>query len=222
MILSLVFYLVISSGGGQGASCRVDADCAGGLLCDRQICIRAAAPPPAYDERRSGPAYDERRPEPYDERRSRETYRYNRPSRWKNGDPIPSGYHVESRPRLGLIIGGGVTLGAFWLLEWTSTVTGCRGCTAGNVAFSFVPVVGPFLQLSQLNFSCANGRGCDPIIAPFMVIDGVVQIVGFGLLLGGLLSSHDVLVYNGPGDMQGTLMPMPLKDGFGLATVGHF
>ncbi len=36
-----------------------------------------------------------------------------------NGGPVPAGYHIEERPRRGLIIGGAVTLGVPWVLGIT-------------------------------------------------------------------------------------------------------
>ena len=49
MMLHIALF-IISSAGGEGASCRIDADCMGGLGCTTdRVCVQLRAPPPRDD-----------------------------------------------------------------------------------------------------------------------------------------------------------------------------
>src|SRR5512139_1336052 len=44
-------------------------------------------------------------------------YPYPSPRGWRRGDPPPPGYHVEMGPMTGLIIGGAIPLGIFYVIS---------------------------------------------------------------------------------------------------------
>jgi len=211
MIFQAALFLVAASGG-EGASCRVDADCMGGLACTTDRVCASLRPAPAAAPRRE---VVEEQPTPRRERRIRAEGRS-----YRGDEPVPAGMHLESRPRLGLIIGGAVVFGVFWILDWSSTIAGCYGCNDAQIPVSFVPVFGPFIQLALLRY---RTNVSDYVAAPFLVIDGVLQGLGAGLLLGGLFSSHKVLVYDGPMGINGVVTPIAMPGGgAGLGTVGTF
>lgn len=208
MILHAALFM-ISAAGGEGTSCRVDADCMGGLACTTdRVCASLRAPPPREVVR------EQEAPPP---RRAARVYRRS-DGYYHEGQAIPEGAHVENRPKLGLIISGAVVLGVWWIIEWTSTIEGCYGCNNAQVPVSFIPVAGPFVQLALLHY---NNTG-DRVLAPFVVIDGLLQGLGAGLLLGGALTSRKVLVYDAYG-VQGTILPMGVPGGgAGLSAMGTF
>ena len=132
---------------------------------------------------------------------------------------MPQGAHIEERPRLGLIIGGAVVFGIFWVSDWTLTIASCTFCDGKQIPLSFIPVLGPFLQVAFLRYRTS----AEYVAAPFLVIDGLMQGLGAGLLLGGLFSNHKVLVYDGPYGMQGVVTPIAMPGGgAGIATMGTF
>jgi hypothetical protein len=180
----------------------------GGLACSSdRVCAQLQLPPPRRVEEAPPP---------------RAYHRYGRRGdegqRWRDGDPIPEGAHVESQRRLGLIIGGAVTFGVLWVFDWSFTIAACALCNSAQIPLSFIPVFGPFLQVATLHYQ----NGAEIAAAPFLVIDGLLQATGVGLLLGGVLTTRKVLVYDGPYGMQGVIMPMAYVGGGGLATMGTF
>lgn len=136
---------------------------------------------------------------------------------YEEGEPIPPGYHAESRVRTGLVVGGAVTFGVLYLI---SALTGAaindvnKATSSNNDSgdFLFVPVAGPFLQMTKTESSTGN---------VFLAIDGIAQAAGATMLIVGLTSPKTVLVRNDLGQVQ--LMPMRMgKDGTGLGLVGTF
>lgn len=136
---------------------------------------------------------------------------------YEEGEPIPPGYHAESRVRTGLVVGGAVTFGVLYLL---SALTGAaindvnKATSSNNDSgdFLFVPVAGPFLQMTKTESSTGN---------VFLAIDGIAQAAGATMLIVGITSPKTVLVRNDLGQVQ--VMPMRMgKDGAGLGLVGTF
>lgn len=117
--------------------------------------------------------------------------------------PQPT-FHYEERPRYGLIIGGSVTFGVFWL------TTAVVGGTYNDYRL-IIPVVGPFLVLHP-NYS-PEDRSANA----FLVIDGIVQGAGLIMLLVGLLSKKKVLVRD-----RFAILPSAAPQTIGLTALGIF
>lgn len=135
---------------------------------------------------------------------------------YEEGEPIPPGYHAETRVRSGLVVGGAVTFGVMYLL---SVLVGAAisdvNRSVGNKEsgeFLYVPVAGPFLQMTRTESSSGNAT---------LAIDGIAQAAGATMLIVGITSPKTVLVRNDLGEVR--VMPMRMGDkGGGLGLVGTF
>ena len=135
---------------------------------------------------------------------------------WQEGQPVPYGYHPETRARKGLVITGAVLFGVLYLLstlvasENSSSYDGSERYTA-----LWIPVVGPFIQMGRS--TNANGD------AQMFFLDGVAQTAGVTMLVLGLAFPRTILVRNDLGSIS--LLPAPMRighDGTGLGLVARF
>lgn len=138
---------------------------------------------------------------------------------YEDGDQIPPGYHAESRIRTGLVVGGAVTFGVLYLL---SVLVGAaisdtnkafnNNSSRDNGDFLFVPVAGPFLQMTKTDSSSGNVT---------LAIDGIAQAAGATMFIVGVTSPKTVLVRNDLAEVH--VMPMKMgTSGGGLGLVGTF
>jgi hypothetical protein len=117
-----------------------------------------------------------------------------------DGFNVPAGYHVVTRPRIGLVIGGAVTLGVFYMLS-VSAGTRTSGAEGHWLA---VPLIGPFGAAGAHEDACEKKRGteayigCIDVAPTFEIVDGLGQIVGASLLFAGLISRKSILVPDAP------------------------
>lgn len=116
---------------------------------------------------------------------------------YEEGDPIPPGYHPDTRVRRGLVIGGAVTFGVMYLLSALTAAVSMSACSAKTFAtsstctdlgFLLVPVAGPFIEIAH---SKADAGG-----AVILVIDGIAQAGGVAMLILGIALPKTVLVRN--------------------------
>jgi hypothetical protein len=135
---------------------------------------------------------------------------------YEEGEPIPPGYHPESKVRTGLVVGGAVTFGVLYLL---SALVGAaisdvnKAVNGGDRGdFLYVPVAGPFLQMTRTESSTGN---------VFLAIDGIGQAAGATMFIVGLTSPKTVLVRNDLAEVR--VLPMRMgQNGGGLGLVGTF
>ncbi len=136
---------------------------------------------------------------------------------YEEGEPIPPGYHAETRVRSGLVVGGAVTFGVMYLLSVLvgAAISDANKLSGGNKDsgdFLYVPVAGPFLQMTKTESSSGNVT---------LAIDGIAQAAGATMLIVGITSPKTVLVRNDLGEVR--VMPMRMGDkGGGLGLVGTF
>jgi hypothetical protein len=131
---------------------------------------------------------------------------------YEEGQPIPAGYHLDSKIRKGLFIGGTVTFGACYLLSALSASVADSG---NNDEFAplFVPVAGPFITIGTAN---AEGAGTF-----WLVVDGVAQAGGLVMAIAGLVAQEELLVRNDVGKPKITVSPFYAGNGsFGLGVAG--
>lgn len=120
---------------------------------------------------------------------------------YRNGDPVPPGYEVESQAASGLITAGMVTL----MLGYVAGA----GVAAANdfengTGWLLVPVVGPWGAMGARTLSCnpdefeqsaCTEAAVDELtMFAFLAVDGLVQATGTALLLAGVLSREHWLV----------------------------
>jgi hypothetical protein len=116
---------------------------------------------------------------------------------YREDKPIPPGYHVESKMRTGLVIGGSVMLGAGYLISAGIAASAIDDGNSGELAPLFVPVVGPFITLGTLDFSGDFGSLAFIVIGLPLIIDGLVQTAGTIMLVTGLAAPKTVVKRDG-------------------------
>jgi hypothetical protein len=134
---------------------------------------------------------------------------------WEDGQPIPYGYHRETRARRGAIAGGAITFGIPYLFSAMVASIGSDAAGSGGrneVGDLYMPVFGPFAQMSHTDSATANF---------FLLMDGVTQSLGAALFIYGMASPKPVLVRNDLAMV--TVTPVRLgRDGNGVGVVGRF
>lgn len=131
---------------------------------------------------------------------------------YDEGQPIPPGYRVESHPRVGLIIGGSVSLGTLYLLSALSGAIMLDTNPGEKGAPLFAPVVGPFVAIGTLKASATGSF--------LLVVDGLGQAAGLGMLIGGIAAPKTTLLRN---DVMARFVPVDPSSGApGLGVVGEF
>ncbi len=151
---------------------------------------------------------------------------------WREGDPIPPGYHPATRARAGLIAGGATLFGVPYLI---SVLVAAGNADSGNANAMYIPVLGPFIQMGSVKSgtqSCVDGfcsysGGIDPagvaVADIFLVIDGVLQGVGVAMAVFGIAVPKTVLLRNDLGALKNvSVMPVVAKNMTGLGVTGQF
>jgi hypothetical protein len=135
---------------------------------------------------------------------------------WEEGQPIPHGYHPETRVRKGAVLTGALLFGIPYLYSAFAASVGSDVASSSNgkneAAALYVPVLGPFIE---------TGVSSSATVNYILVLDGLAQAAGAGLLIYGLVSPKTILVRNDLAMV--TVTPMHLgKDGSGLGLFGRF
>jgi hypothetical protein len=141
--------------------------------------------------------------------------------KYDEGDPIPPGYHQDTRIRKGLVIAGAVTFGSLYLTTILITA-GVQGiCDADGVSGDcdeasalYVPAIGPFIAIGTLD---ANAPA-----AVFLAINGLGQSAGVAMLVAGLAARENVLVRDDISKPAIHVRPLVAGDALGLGLDGTF
>jgi len=91
---------------------------------------------------------------------------------------IPEGYMVKTERRPGLYITGAALLGSTYIISTLSATIAMEEGDPGIWPL-YIPVVGPFITLATMD-------NRTPTSAYFLVLDGLAQAAGVGMLAGGL------------------------------------
>ena len=142
---------------------------------------------------------------------------------YEEGQRAPPGYQLKSEPRTGLVIGGAVTLGTVWIstILAASIVDAVRNADRekdeprdNGAAPLFIPVFGPFIAISTLD---AEGPGIT-----VLVMDGLAQGAGAGMLIAGLTAERKVWVRQ-VGNVELRLAPIAIdKRSLSMGLSGRF
>lgn len=140
--------------------------------------------------------------------------------RYRTGDPIPPGYHLEERARMGLIRTGLVLT----IVPWAVGAVGAFGADFENhSSWLAVPWAGPWLTLGRRDYPCGEDREVKCVGETFAIMgiiaDGVMQTAGGTLLLIGALVPKTELVRN---DLAVRVTPMSVAGGHGIGLSGRF
>src|SRR6185369_16285824 len=142
-----------------------------------------------------------------------------------NGGPVPQGYHLEERPRRGLIIGGALTLGIPWMLGITVASTDDFTNQSG---WLIVPALGPWITIAtrKTDRTCdyiSNTNNChdDNTVRTLLILDGLTQAAGTIMLIAGLSSTKKVIARDFVSTLHFTPAPIG-KLGYGGVLSGQF
>jgi hypothetical protein len=179
-------------------------------------------PPPTYPQYQQVPTYPQYQQQqqqgPYYQPLA-PAYREPRSRAYRDGDPIPPGYHVEERPRSGLVTGGLIMVLVPYSIGAFATIAAKFG---NESTWLLAPVLGPWMTIGQRSYySCSrNGSagdslGCvaDVFVVMGLIVSGVVQAAGATLLLTGYLNPKETLVRD---EAALRVRPMTIGTGYGL------
>jgi hypothetical protein len=130
---------------------------------------------------------------------------------YQDGDPIPPGYHPDTRVRLGLVIGGASIFGGVYLITALVAAT-INDTSSRDASLLYIPVFGPFAQISQ-----TKDQGL--IVAE--IFTGLLQAGGVAMFIAGLAAPKTVLVRNDIGSLSVTPVAFG-NGGYGVGAVGTF
>jgi hypothetical protein len=148
---------------------------------------------------------------------------------YRDGFPIPPGYHIEKRAASGLIITGALTLGAGYVI---GLGIGLDKGFDGSLGWLLVPVVGAWPAVAGRKIQCLattvdEAKACldsaskEATTVALVAVDGMIQSTGFLLFLAGLASGHPELVRDGFGDVK-VSAHRRREGGFELGLEGRF
>ncbi|MFO7178789.1 MAG: hypothetical protein DIU78_008835 [Pseudomonadota bacterium] len=161
---------------------------------------------------------------------------------YRDGDPVPPGYRVETRPATGLLLTGGITLAAGYLVG-LGVAQNHR--FAGSMGWMAVPLVGPWGAIGGRTFQCEitgtkvssiddfddvrtaeQAEACvrraqrEATTVAALAVDGMLQAIGAVVFVAGLASSTKELVWTGATGLR--ISARPRSGGFDLGVTGEF
>jgi hypothetical protein len=147
-----------------------------------------------------------------------------------DGGPVPAGFHVEERPRRGMLIAGPVIIGSAYAIGLTVASTDNFPNSTGWLA---VPVLGPWITLAARHHStdcvstdtfdtCTDvSTNDDSSTRTFLILDGLTQATGAILLVYGIASPQKVVKRDFVGSLHFT-PAMVGRDTYGGFVTGQF
>lgn len=127
---------------------------------------------------------------------------------YKEGEPIPPGYHIETRGSKKLIIAGLAVFGGLYL---ASAFAGGLflsegGDSADELGPLLIPIAGPFITMGTSGLDLgSNNDGQLPFI--LLLFDGLGQTAGAVLTIVGLASSDTKMLVRNDQGGEGSLTP---------------
>jgi hypothetical protein len=131
---------------------------------------------------------------------------------YDGSSPVPYGYSKVTVKRKGLIIGGGVTLGATYGVSLFAAAIGedlrREGEIDSDLSALWIPVAGPFIQAGQTESSVGT---------LYLMLLGAGQTAGAIMLFYGLTTDRTILVRN-----DYVVTPMLGDGAAGMTVTGRF
>lgn len=113
---------------------------------------------------------------------------------YEEGAPIPLGYHLEERTRVGPVIAGAIVGGIGYVIVALPILSVWDEIGNSTRALA-VPVLGPWITLATYERCSSNDGICwDGLINMVLVLDGAMQATGAALLTWGLTSKKQYLI----------------------------
>ena len=141
---------------------------------------------------------------------------------------MPAGYHVEERPRRGLVIAGTIVLAVPYGLGLA--VAGGQNFPNSS-GWLIVPGIGPWLTLltrhksgncsDNSTFNDCVDTSVDDTTRTFLIIDGLMQTGGAVMLIAGIAAPKKVIARDFVGNLH--LTPSTIgRSGYGAFLTGTF
>ena len=141
---------------------------------------------------------------------------------------MPPGYHVEEKPRSGLVTAGIIVTA----IPYSFSVMGALEANFRNESvWLVVPFAGPWLTMGRRSYGCdkvneqnksaKESLQCvgDVFLVMALITDGIIQTTGGALLLAGYVATKPTLVRDGPAFR---IAPTRVGSGYGVGVVGAF
>jgi hypothetical protein len=144
---------------------------------------------------------------------------------YREGTPIPAGYHLEERPRAGFVKAGFITTGVAYS-------TGLIGAFSANFAnqsgWLALPFAGPWITIGRREYGCFGKRRTeegydaakclgDTVVVPLIFL-GMAQAAGGTFLAVGYIATREWAVRDDAAAF--TVIPAPVGSGYGLQLLG--
>jgi hypothetical protein len=144
---------------------------------------------------------------------------------YREGDPVPPGYHVETLHKKGLVTAGWIVTAIPYSIGLLAALGADFRNDSGWLA---VPVAGPWLTMGRRDYGCDESHeenkealACagDVFVVMGLIMGGVAQATGGSLLLAGHLATKQKLV---PDVAVTWVGPLRVGTGGGVGLAGHF
>lgn len=116
---------------------------------------------------------------------------------YREHQPAPLGYRMDTRPNGGLMIAGSVILSSAWAISAFTGGLFLSGGSRNTEGYGplLVPIIGPFITLgtgSDVDLSNENDR----MAATLVILNGVTQVTGLAMLIAGIAADQKYWVRN--------------------------
>jgi hypothetical protein len=119
---------------------------------------------------------------------------------FRENQAVPDGYHVTTRANRGLVIAGASLWGGAYTLSVVGALSvlssgGLYASNTGQFGPLFIPVLGPFIALGTAP-DASLGDDDSRAVGALMILDGLSQVAGATMFIGGLLAEKKILLRN--------------------------
>lgn len=117
---------------------------------------------------------------------------------YQEGDLVPPGYKVETRPKRKMMTAGIATFAPLYGLSvlWAASYAGSEGVRGGYYTPMFIPGIGPFVTIATSD--------AEDIGLLTLLLTGAGQVTGISLFIAGMLGEEKYLLRT-----AGTFDPRP-------------
>ena len=127
------------------------------------------------------------------------------PSNWQAEDPVPSGYHVTTKPRTGLIIGGASVFGSSYVVTALTALLFSDSTNRWRTAL--IPGIGPLVCAATAHRQ----------VTMLDVISSAAQLGGLTMMVIGAAFPKSVLVRDQSVSKSWLVRPYVSYDSIGVA-----